>query len=254
MKKISVLFILALLSITGYSQGTIYNSSHFTMNWNRPIWNFGENPDFDASQNRYMHYTENYEADHYGGSLDFGTSFYIHPTGFIDGFKAGIIVDFIDIGINYFTYQDYETQSISGFQVPDEESVSCSDLTGRFSVNVGALATFSPIDNLYFDIYGKLRPTFGIRWHDIVQDFNSDVYYEYYEEGSVIINRQKNDDTHLGFGLLSSFGLDIRYFRFVTGMEFVTGTLNLKSNNTGEKTEYYDQYFKLKFGFFFSEK
>jgi hypothetical protein len=192
-------------------------------------------------------------ADHYGGGLDFGTTFYIHPTGVIDGFKAGFLLDFVDLSANYFSYTDETTTINSGLQ-QFEENVTCQDLTGRFSMNFGVLATISPAEKLYFDLYGKLRPTFSVHYQNIVQDFNGTIYYDYYESSSSLIWRQQNEDTGLGFGLLYSFGLDIRYSRFTLGSEFVMGSLKYSYDNPANDKTMVDQYLKVKFGFFFSER
>ncbi|MFW5850947.1 MAG: hypothetical protein ACOCWB_01860 [Bacteroidota bacterium] len=253
MKKISLLFIIALFSVSGFSQGEIQNATKFTINWLRPIRNFGEDVNTDAAQNKYKFFTEKMEADHYGGGIDFGTTFYIHPTEIIDGFKAGFLVDFFDLSANYFRYSDTTTIINSGLQ-QFEENVTSQDLTGRFSMNIGLLATISPAKKLYFDLYGKLRPTFSVHYHNTVQDFNGTVYYDYYESSSSLIWRQQNEDTGLGFGLLYSFGLDIRYSRFVLGSEFVMGSVKYSYDNPANDKTMYDQYFKVKLGFFFSER
>ena len=189
MKKISLLFIIALFSVSGFSQGEIHNATKFTINWLRPIRNFGENENIDAAQNKYKYFTDQMNADHYGGGLDFGATFYIHPTGVIDGFKAGFLLDFVDLSANYFSYTDETTFRVGVPGNPNNtepiEDVTCQDLTGRFSMNFGVLATISPAEKLYFDLYGKLRPTFSVHYQNIVQDFNDISYYNYYESSPV---------------------------------------------------------------------
>lgn len=257
MKKIILFSLLALGSMVGYSQGDINNVSYFTLSWNRPIRNFGEDVNLDQPKNRFKAFKEDKNADHYGGALDFGAVFYIHPTGVIDGFKAGVMVDFFDLGANFFRYTDEKTkvEAIPGNpgNTVFVEDVTCNDLTGRFSMNFGLIATFSPAKKLYFDIFGKVRPTFGVHYQKIIKYYDGTNYYD--EKPTTVITwKQIQEDTGLGFGFNSSFGLNIRYSRFVLGSEFIMGTLNLKYDDVRNDKKVYDQYLKVKFGFFFSDK
>ncbi|MCK9562459.1 MAG: hypothetical protein M0R02_07030 [Bacteroidales bacterium] len=257
MKKITLFLLLSLGAFVGYSQGDIKNVSYFTISWNRPIRSFGEDVDRPQSKNRFKTFKEDKDANHYGGALDFGAIFYIHPTGIIDGFKAGIMVDFLDLGANYFRYTDEKTkvEAIPGNpgNTVFVEDVTCNDLTARFSMNVGAIATFSPAKKFYIDIFGKLRPTFGVHYQKIIQYYDGTNYYP--EKPNTIITwKQVQEDTGLGFGINTSFGLNLRYARFILGSEFVMGTLKLKYDDIRNDKKVYDQYLKVKLGFFFSDK
>lgn len=254
MKRLFMFFGLALLSITTFSQSQIYNSSHLLFDWNRPVRYFGTEPDLLAAANKFKHLTETMDADHYGTSIEFGSTFYIHPTGVFDGFKAGLIVDFIDLGVNYFRYKDNVTRINSGEEefVKEEDAY---DLLGRFSVNIGLVATVSPIKNLYFDVFAKTRPTFGVHWQKVPLYRDANKIYQYFDgKPSGLVEKQMYDDTGLGFGLNTSFGLHVRYLKVMLGAEYVFGTLNFKYDDVRNDRKMYNQYMKIKFGFFFSEK
>ncbi len=130
MRKLLLVPFLSFLVFSGFSQGTINNASYLTFAVNRPMLNYGEIVGFDSPQNLKQWYANQHpDAQHLGGAIDVGTTFYIHPTAFVKGFKAGILVDFIDLGANYFKFTDSALVkgSSSEFDRWDESKV-CHDL------------------------------------------------------------------------------------------------------------------------------
>ncbi len=266
MKRFLLVPVFALLISSLFAQGEIKNASYLTLAWNRPMLNFGEQLDRNSAENLYKFYNNQYDNfAHYGGSLNFGTSFYIHPTGFIKGFKAGVLVDFIDLGANYMTFTDSSIQVATPTNFKEERV--CHDLTGRYSLNIGALVTYSPKKKLFFDLYFKIRPTFAINyisaplWKQVNSDvmYNDRIYTNYDQQtiydasGKEIMHKQVFDETSIGLGLNYSYGLDIRYSKMSIGAELVTGKLKYTSSVIQLDQIVRDQYFKLKLGFFFAE-
>lgn len=266
MKKLLLIPILTVIGFTAFSQGDIKNASYVNVSWNKPIMNYGERTERSSyPDNLYNWYrTDKSDFQHMGGSLEFGTNFYIHPTGFVEGFKAGVLVDFIDLGVNYMSFQD----STIKLQNPTNESalISCTDLTARYSLNIGLILTFSPAKNFFVDVFGKFRPTFAVNYMKVPMfEDNTDpkdkVFYDkiyandaeaiYNDAGNPLYHKPNREDTGTGFGLNSSFGFNIRYSKVTLGMEWVMGKINYTYNDFKMDQTVYDQYFKVKLGMFF---
>lgn len=261
MKKIILVPIFALMCASLFAQGEIKNATYFNFAWNRPLMNFGEQLNRNSPENTYRFYQNEYDNfKHYGGSLDIGTSFYIHPTGFIKGFKAGVLVDFIDLGANYLTYTDSSIQLATPTNI--KEIQTCHDLTARYSLNIGAMATYSPKKNIYFDLYFKVRPTFAVNylkapmWEGVYDRIytNEDQSTIFLPDGEPKKHKRTLEETSIGLGLNYSYGINIRLSKVLLGAEMITGKLNYRAGSIiGMDQIIRDQYFKLKLGFFFAE-
>jgi len=257
MKKVLLLAFVSLLGMSAFAQGDIKNETHFTLSWDRPVRNFGEVDGFNTDENRYQYYMNNVPgAEHMGGALDAGMIAYIHPTEVFDGFKLGILVDFIDLSANYFRFTDTTTKptsvaTTSGTVYVEEfdSEMSATDLNVRYSVNIGLVATYSPMKNLYFDFFGKIRPSFGAHYYKYAR-----VTYEDWDKETKTQPYSKSaEDTGIGFGLGSSFGMNVRYSKFIVGAELISGSLNYKYDNIVESQKEFDHHLKVKFGVFFAE-
>ena len=135
MKKILLLTVSALLlCFAAFSQGYIKNNSYFNIALNRPIMKYGNLEDLSCSNNLRQFYKEKYGDDlkHYAGALTVGANFYIHPIGWvIEGFKAGLCLDFIDLSADYYNFED-ATRAAGGKKSEDTEKAirKCKKDTG----------------------------------------------------------------------------------------------------------------------------
>ena len=259
MKKIIHVLILTLGCFSAFSQGEIKNATYFSLDWTRPIMNYGELEGMNSTENLYRFYQNQYpDADHKGGEIEIGTSFYIHPTGFKKGYKAGILVDFIDLGATYMSFMD-STITI-GNPIKYFEPEKCHDLTARYSLNIGVVGTYSPIKKLYFDLFAKIRPTFAVNYFKMpmFDDITDKIYTNnealvYSPVGTPLRNKRVVEDTGIGLGFNYSFGFNIRYARVLIGTEWVVGKLKYTYNNPDMDQTVYDQLVKVKLGMFFAE-
>lgn len=264
MKKFLLINVLALFATWSFAQGDIKNITHFNIIWAKPILNFGEELNKNSSENLPKFYKNTYQNfQHIGAGLEFGGVFYIHPTGFIDGFKLGVLVDFLDLSTNVMRYKDSTVQVVSPNSNNVRSEVAATDLFGRFSANVGPVITISPQNGIFFDLYAKLRPTVALNY------FSAPMYDGVYDKiytnalqstifdnnGYEIKHKTVVDETFFGFGLLYSFGLNVRLYKVTLGAEFVTGNIKFSDSNP---TNFYDktlrnQMLNIKIGTFFGE-
>ena len=165
MKKLLLFpLVLILACSTAFSQGTIKNNSYFNLMWSRPIMDNGVIFESETPNNLREFYKEKYDSElnHYSGAINVGSNFYIHPIGWlIEGFKAGLCLDFIDLGADYYSFSGYH-QKPGGLPASEEEKFT--DLKVSYSLNVGIVATISPIKHFYIDLTAKLCPTFAVNY------------------------------------------------------------------------------------------
>ncbi|HRS18559.1 MAG TPA: hypothetical protein P5243_03570 [Bacteroidales bacterium] len=261
MKRFLLIPIFTVICASLFAQGEIKNATHANFAWNRPIMNYGEQINRNSAENVYLFYQNQYQDfKHYGGSFEFGSSFYIHPTGFVKGFKAGVLVDFIDFGANYLTYTDSAIQLVTPTNIKTIQK--CHDLTARYSLNVGAMTTYSPKKSIYFDLYFKLRPTFAVNylrapmWESIYDRIytNENQSNIFLPNGEPKIHKRTVEETSIGLGLNYSYGINIRVAKVLVGAEIISGKLKYKAGAIiGMDQTVRDQYLKLKLGFFFAE-
>lgn len=265
MKKILLLTVSALLLCSAaFSQGYIKNNSYFNIALNRPIMKYGNLEDLSCSNNLRQFYKEKYGDDlkHYAGALTVGANFYIHPIGWvIEGFKAGLCLDFIDLSADYYNFED-ATRAAGGKKSEDTEKFN--DLTVAYSFNVGAVATISPAKNFYIDLTAKVCPTFAVNYFKIpafqesVEANSHAVEYRNagLEWGGYDVTNQdgvgiiKEEDTGLGLGLDYAFGFDLRYSKFMIGCEWILGKIKY-SYDVWDDQKLYNQRLRVKIGMSF---
>ncbi|MBO7054677.1 MAG: hypothetical protein J6X43_01970 [Bacteroidales bacterium] len=272
MKRLLLIpLVLLIACTTAFSQGKIKNNSYFTLGLNRPIMKYGNLVDYSCSNNLRRFYAEKYGSDlkHYAADLAVGADFYIHPIGWlIEGFKAGLCMDFIDLSADYYRFPD-ATRTAGG--VKSEDTENYNDLTVAYSLNVGVVATISPADKFYIDLKAKLCPTFAVNYfripaYQIAVAANSPAFerrnagYEY--GGYTVVDKNGNEvntnavgivneeDTGIGLGLDYSFGIDIRYSKLMIGCEWVLGNIKY-SYDVWDDQKVYNQRFRVKLGLSF---
>ncbi len=271
MKKILLLAIASCFAISSFSQGEINTMTNLNISFNQPLANFGESVYNDVSENRYA-FLRNNKKDfrNIGGGITFGGNFYIHPTEFFEGFKLGIVADFIDLSANYITYTDTTTINISGDEKP-QDLVDCADLIVRYSLNVGVVATFSPADKFFIDLNFKVRPTIANHWFKfpewdvdgIISSENPVPPFPTATEEQLndnpVRSKQMKEANGFGYGTKFSAGIDIRYGKLLIGAEYVWGNVNFHYDkdyvNAADHNQLRinDSYLKAKLGIFFAE-
>ena len=250
MKKLLLLpLMLVFACFTAFSQGTIKNISYFNLMWTRPILDNGVLDGIETANNLREFYNEKYgsELSNYSGALNVGANFYIHPIGWlIEGFKAGICVDFIDLGADYYSFSGFH-QKVGGGPTGEEENFT--DLKVSYSLNVGAVATVSPFNNFYIDLTAKLCPTFAVNYFKLPAyqtDFtanapvferkNAGTEWGGYDLSGIDKLATKNaEETGIGLGLGYSFGFNIRYSKVSVGCEWVLGNIKYSYENWDEQ-------------------
>ena len=277
-KRILLPLVLMLVASAAFSQGTIKNNSYFTLSWNRAVSKYGTIVDNESSKNLRTYYKNKYGDDlnHYSGALTVGANFYIHPIGWlIEGFKAGLCIDFIDLGADYYRFPD-ATRAIGGVKSTDTENYN--DLNVYYSLNAGLVATISPAKSFYIDLTAKVCPTFAVNYFripayqlgyasnsPIFERRNAGLEYGGYEVVAVngtsyddsampsslnYVPTKNEEDTGIGLGFNYSFGLDFRYSKFLIGCEWVLGNINY-SYDVWDKQKIHTQHLKIKVGLSF---
>ena len=267
MKKFLLLTVSVFFACTvAFSQGHIKNNSYFSLSMNRPIMKYGNIDGLSCSNNMLQYYKDRYDEEgdlqHYAGALTVGANFYIHPIGWvIEGFKAGLCVDFIDLSADYYRFEG-RTRDAGGKW--SEDSQTYNDLSVAYSLNIGAIATISPAEDFYIDLTAKLCPTFGVNYFRIpafqqgveanspaVEYRNAGLEWGGYEvknqDGVGLVNEE---DTGLGLGLDYSFGFNIRYSKVFIGCEWIFGKINY-SYDVWDKQKVYNQRLRVKLGLSF---
>lgn len=268
MKKLVLIPLTMLLACSAaFSQGTvknraIKNNSYFNVGYVRPIMDYGKIEGNECPNNMLKYYKKKSgdELAHYSASLNVGANFFIHPVAWvIEGFKPGICVDFIDLGIDYYRFDDgvYDKNG-------KVDTTKYSDLTASYSLNVGAIATISPVKNFYIDLTAKLCPTFAVNYFKIPafkapSSIASWDVYEYrmpgdqyggYDVSTAPYPTQEAEDTGIGLGLDYSFGFNLRYSKISIGCEWVLGNIRY-SYDTWTDQKVNNQRLKVKIGLSF---
>ncbi|MCQ2959595.1 MAG: hypothetical protein MJ198_05330 [Bacteroidales bacterium] len=262
MKKLLLIpFVILMACSSVFSQGTIKNNSYFNLTWIRPIADYGTIVGQESPKNLLKYYKNKSGDDlqHYSGALNVGANFYIHPIGWlIEGFKAGLCVDFIDLGIDYYRFSD-------GIEKNGKiDTTNFNDLTASYSLNLGLVATISPVKNFYIDLTAKLCPTFAVNYFRIpsyVKDKDGNFVFEYrnpdleyggydIKDGIYNVPTKESEDTGIGLGVDYSFGFNIRYSKLSVGCEWLLGNLNY-SYDSWDAQKIHNQRLKVKIGLSF---
>lgn len=274
MKKILLIAASVLVMVsTAFAQGKIQNNSYFVLATNRAILDYGTIKDYETSNNLREYYNDKYDdLKHYRGAMTLGANFYIHPIGWlIEGFKAGLCLDFIDLGVDYYRFYD-KTREISGSTFTYAEEETYSDLTVSYSFNAGVVATVSPFPKFYIDLTAKLCPTFAVNYFKIPAyvwgvKAKAPVYerrnpgaewggYEFTEdfEGTTIdmdnVATKNDEQTGIGLGLDYAFGIDIRYSKLLVGCEWYLGNIKFAYDDWDDQ-KVHNQRFRVKLGLSF---
>lgn len=270
MKKLLLIPLTMLLACgAAFSQGTvknraIKNNSYFNLSYIRPIMDYGKIEGNESPNNMLKYYKKKAGDDlqHYSAGLNVGANFYIHPVSWIiEGFKPGLCVDFIDLGVDYYRFND-GVQNQSGVI----DTTKYSDLTASYSLNVGVIATINPVKNFYIDLTAKICPTFAVNYFKIpaykapsaiaswdVYEYRmpGDQYGGYDVSGSIYpVPDQEAEDTGIGLGLDYAFGFNLRYSKVSIGCEWFLGNIRY-SYDTWTDQKVNNQRLKVKLGLSF---
>ncbi|MDR0940959.1 MAG: hypothetical protein LBM68_01895 [Bacteroidales bacterium] len=268
MKKCIVTLFLAALGSSLFAQGDVFNATFLTFSYQNPVGKWGKIEDLTHGSNLKRFYKDTYEAREWGMSLESGTTFYFHNFEPTDGLKFAIAWDFLDIGMNLFRYDDDTyTQGLTTF-----ETVKCYDLYANYSMNVGPMITYSPLQGLCIDLYAKWRPTVGVNayrqlffdgpekdFDDALRNkiYTSDPDYRHFvnEDGSPKVDRKKFEEIRIGGSLGTfSFGLNVRYEFVMIGLEYITGKMHYVAADPLPQQKVWNQMMRFKLGLVFNDK
>ncbi|MBA7531107.1 hypothetical protein ES705_23318 [subsurface metagenome] len=188
MKKITLLFIATLMiSTAAFSQGDLDKQFYFRMGYSKPTMKYWgiDNDNFwnDVKRNGFV--------------FELGQIFMLNSIPLADGLRLGINADYLS-----FYYHGIKSDFITVGNI----------ILGS---KVGPSISYSPVDKLVFDAYGKFNPV----WF-----------------GSVImVPEGTNTDSEIFLGALGigySLGINVRYSILMLGFDF---------NKSFTKLQYYDE-------------
>ena len=130
MKKLIVLIVLALISISSFAQRDSDNVFYFRLGYSSPSWKY-----FGATKNNLQ--GAGYEKS--GAILEMGKIYMLNSVSMLENMLIGIDVDFFSIYWHRFSNNDYN------------EDIG----TLRLDSKVGPSFTYRPFNNLAFDVYVK---------------------------------------------------------------------------------------------------
>ena len=266
MKKIISTLLLAALGSSLFAQGDVFDATFLTFSYQNPILKWGKLEDRTGGDNLKKFYQNRYNAKTFGMALESGTTFFFHSFEPTAGLKFAIVWDFLDLGMNLFRYND-ETYKVG---MTNSEIVKCYDLYANYSMNVGPMITFSPVQGFCIDLYGKWRPTVGINAYRQLffgdpQQGNAVQNKIYTSEpdqttflnpdGSPKINKDKQEEIRIGGSLGTiSCGLNLRYEFVMIGVEYITGKMTYASSDFFPKQKMWNQMVRFKLGLVFNDK
>lgn len=192
MKKLIILFAFALISTSSFSQGEMDNVFYFRAGYSIPSWKY-----FGATKNNFHGFEKS------GAMLEMGQIYMLNNIPMPGNMAIGLNIDFISIYWHQFSNNN------------TNEDIG----TLRFDSKIGPSFTYSPVNNLAFDVYVKA----DISWvaaTAFVQDDNADDADGYGKVGTI--------------GL--STGFNVRYSILMFGVEL--NTISPKLENVDNKGEY----------------
>ncbi|MDR2963437.1 MAG: hypothetical protein LBU90_07400 [Bacteroidales bacterium] len=254
MRKFIITIFFAALCSSLFAQGRIFDATFLTFSAPVPIMKWGKLEGNTSGDNLKRFYKDEYNARHFGLAMESGTTFYMHKTEFVDGFKMAIVWDFFDLGMNMFRYDDQIINIAGTTRANNGDTVKCLDLFVNYSMNVGLMFTVSPIQDLCIDLYGKYRPTVGINY------FNQ-LFYEgsfdkiFVNDDTEGKNKLKQENMRIG-GSVGTFsvGLNFRYSFAMAGIEYIVGKLHYAASDYLPRQTMYNQMIRFKLGFVFTDK
>ena len=191
MKKLTILLAAALISTAAFPQGSIDNEVYFRFGYSMPSWK-----QFGGTKTDWT----DYQFKRKGFMGEVGTIFMLKSIPFPDGMALGINADYLSVYWHQFTSNDLFGSKID-FR------------TIRLDSKVGPSFTYSPVNNVAFDVYVKA----DINW----------------VTGTVYTEDDDTDtaETYLKVGAIGlSTGINVRLSVVMLGFEF--NTLSPKLENT----------------------
>lgn len=265
MKKIISTLLLAALGSSVFAQGDVFDATFLTFSYQNPMSKWGKVDGITKGDNLKEFYKNQFTARTWGVSLESGSTFYFHRFEPTDGLKFAIAWDFIDLGVNVLRFDD-ETYKVG---LDASETIKCYDLYANYSMNVGPMITYSPVQGLCFDLYAKWRPTVGVNaYRQLFFDNGSDLvqtnknytldpnYIDFVDaSGNPDVNREKYEEIRIGGSLGTfSFGLNVRYDFVMVGFEYVTGKMKYAASNPLPSQKMWNQMMRVKLGLVFNDR
>lgn len=258
MKKIISTLLLAMLGSALFAQGDVFDATFLTFSYQNPVFKWGKLGNRTSGENLKDFYKDRYTARHWGIALESGTTFYFHNFEPTDGLKIAIAWDFLDLGMNLFRYDDYIVNLDEAGESHDNngEKVQCLDLFANYSMNVGPMITFSPIQGLCIDAYGKWRPTVGVNFYNqLFHEGVTDKIYTNENEATAGKNKLKQENMRIGGSLGTiSCGLNVRYEFIMIGIEYITGKMHYAATSYLPQQKVWNQMMRFKLGLVFNDK
>jgi hypothetical protein len=190
MKNFTAFVFAVLLSGSLYAQEDLDNQFYIRLGIARPFWStYGA-----LGQDAWLAGTQRK-----GGLLELGYIYMLNKLPLADGLRLGVNVDWFAFEYHGFVYEDDITIDV-----------------GILS-KIGPSISYSPLDKLVFDVYGK-----------VVVTWISAVGFVYNGE-----DLEEEDTYSKTGGITYTFGVNIRYAKLILGFAVNTGALQL-TNSSGE--------------------
>ena len=187
MKKLYLIFILSIIFAGAYSQGDLDNAFYFRFGYSKPAQSYLGNDDADVWD----------EVKRNGLVFEVGKIYMLNSIPLADGLRLGINADFLSF---YFHH----------FKAGDEK-----DRYFALGSKVGPSLSYSPVNKLVFDLYGKFNPVWVSARVFTFQSLDNEYEFNF---------------GYLGLGY--SFGINIRYSILLLGFDF---------NKSFNKLQHYDE-------------
>lgn len=172
-----------------FAQGDLEDKSYFRFGYSKPAKTYAGIDDKDI--------WDDINTKRHGFMIESGKFYYFNSLELVDGLKLGINPDWYSFRWHLLNDKDYDSKSHLIF----------------LGSKVGPVLSFSPLDGMAFDAYGKLN----IDWVSVL-----------------LMTAENMDTSELGFGFFGfgySLGLNFRYNALILGFEFA---------RTWNKIQHYD--------------
>ena len=199
MKKIILIFLAALFSVSVYSQdfesGDLKNKLYIRGGLSTPLWTYY------GAKNMNMLKDSIGVKSKIGANIEIGSIFMLNGIDLGHGLRFGINVDYLSFKAQVFRLQ--EGDNLYNFFVGSK---------------IGPSFTYQPTKALAFDIYAKINPVWvGAIYNNLQNLSNNDLKY------------------YLGYvQMMYSFGINVRVSVLMIGFEYEIGAMKVKNNYSGE--------------------
>lgn len=199
MKKIILIFIIALLSISAYSQdfetGNLKNKFYIRGGISTPLWTYYGYK--DAAELK----ADLGAKSKIGGNFEVGSIFMINGLNIGNGLRFGINIDYLSLKAHVFNLED--NVNLYNFFVGSK---------------IGPSFTYQPVKALAFDVFAKINPVWvGAIYENLQNVTNTDL----------LVN--------VGYvQLMYSFGINVRISVLMIGFEYEIGKLAMQNRSTDE--------------------